>query len=760
MKRYISPIRRYLGSICLATVLILSRAAAQGPPGIRNAQTDLAFAPESGSIERWTDRSTGEAILDPRSAPPLWTVEFGNPVTVLLSPDNTRGFTWAPENGNAMQLRWTTFDLAQAQDLSVVVSVRALERDPHTVWRIQLRDTGDLVPARIVFPRFAFIPKRDGEALAVPVWMGERTTRFRELLNSGDEKARRFGWEYPGLLSMQCAVFEQALGPGLYLAMNDTAALRKRIDFFGDGAGGAGVELTHYVETFEAARRLFELPYEIIAGANRGGWFVAAERYRHWALAQAWARNSRARASLTPAWMRETDLWVWNRGRSENVLAPAVALRQQTGLNVNVFWHWWHGCSYDSGFPEYLPPREGTDMFASALSAAHALDVRAMVYMNQRLWSMPTKSWSERGAERYAVKGADGTIRREIYNTFTKAPNASMCIGTEFWRDTYADIAEQAYHTLGIDAIYMDQACSSLACYDATHGHPLGGGSFWMKGFQTLAGDIRFRCADRGGIALAGEGCGEAWLPHLDAMLSLQVSMERYANPGDWDPIPFFHAVYHGYGIFFGNYASLTMPPYDELWPPEFAPKEPLALLDRKFARQFRMEHARSFVWGQQPTVANFRPSHLEDRAEEMAFVLQLARLRRDLTKYLQEGTMLVPPTFDSPTAVLDMSRLSIYAGQQGALREFQREYPLVWAAAWRAADGNTAISIVNIDDAPHSVVLAIPDSWQLPHKRTVHAIDLAGRHELVPADPARLDVTLSARAAVVYEIVVSLDGE
>ena len=29
---------------------------------------------------------------------------------------------------------------------------------------------------------------------------------------------------------------------------------------------------------------------------------------------------------------------------------------------------------------------------------------------------------------------------------------------------------------------------------------------------------------------LAGEGCGEGWLPYLDLMLSLQVSRERYCR--------------------------------------------------------------------------------------------------------------------------------------------------------------------------------------------------------------------------------------
>jgi hypothetical protein len=257
-----------------------------------------------------------------------------------------------------------------------------------------------------------------------------------------------------------------------------------------------------------------------------------------------------------------------------------------------------------------------------------------------------------------------------------------------------------------VDGIYMDQACSSLACYDPSHGHPLGGGSYWMGGFRLLQADIRERTKAAHQVVLAGEGCGEAWLPYLDLMLSLQVSMERYAQPGAWEPIPFFHAVYHGHGTFYGNYSSLTMPPYDDLWPAETAPKEPMKLLDRKFSAQFRLEQARAFVWGQQPTIANFRPSQFDDRAEEIAFALRLARLRMQALPYLQQGAMLRPPDTGLPDESIDISRLSIYAGQQEPLKQYQRACPPVLASAWRAPDGTVAVVLVNVSDQPQHLNL------------------------------------------------------
>ncbi len=310
------------------------------------------------------------------------------------------------------------------------------------------------------------------------------------------------------------------------------------------------------------------------------------------------------------------------------------------------------------------------------------------------------------------MKGTNGAVHPEIYNTFTQSPCASMCIATPFWRSTYADIAEEAIITLGVDGIYMDQACSSLACYDPRHGHPVGGGKYWMNGFRLLSTDIRERCFEplqashRNPLALAGEGVGESWLPYLDLMLSLQVSRERYAAPDGWEPIPFFQAVYHPYAIQYGNYASLTMPPYDELWPAEFAPKKPLALLDRKFSRQFYLEQGRGFVWGQQPTLANFRASHLRERRREIEFVMQLARVRSRALRFLADGVLIGFPTLEAGEQTIDVSRLSIYAGQQDELKTFKKRVPKAIAAAWRAPGGDVGLAVANVTDQACDVKL------------------------------------------------------
>lgn len=661
----------------------------------------------------------------------LWELEFADGGKLTPADARVCEATGLADKPGGLRLEWRELGRARAPGLRVEVVVHL---DPHQAlsrWQIALHNLNGPPPRLIRFPRLLEVPEQPGERLAVPVWLGQQAEHPRTLLNGPDGKSRRREWSYPGLLSLQCLALA-GNGAGLYVACDDTAGYLKDFAVFGSSIAGFNFEMLHRPQNAGPAGENYTLPYAVVLGAFHGNWFDAAARYRSWATNQYWAYESRLKHGFVPSWVTNTALWVWNRGASPGVLDPAIALQKELGLPVSVFWHWWHGCAYDAGFPEYLPPREGEAPFQAALQRAHTNDVHAIVYMNQRLWGMTTASWTNEDAARFAVKATDGQVKPEVYNTFTKSPCASMCMGTEFWRHKYAGLAASAFGQLGVDGIYMDQACSSLACFDPQHGHPIGGGTYWMGGFKSLAADIRQRCAARGRPALAGEGCGENWLPHLDLMLSLQVSHERYAGPDGWETIPFFHAVYHGYSVFYGNYSSLTMPPYDELWPAATAPQEPLKLLDRKFARQFRLEQARAFVWGQQPTLANFRPTQLQDRAEELNYVLRLARIHARARDYLLYGEMLAPPTVEVPTAELEMSRLSIYAGQQGGLKEFRQRSPLVLAAAWRSPNQSVAIAVASISDRPVTPQLCVDAAtYGLPERGHIYRLDASGRKRI-----------------------------
>lgn len=743
-----------VAAVLLVFAMTLSTLAGATAPALANDGLALAFHPEDGRLVRLLHVARGHEHIDATEAAPLWRLAFADGDGIAA--DAPGQFSWEATQ-NTVHLRWA---LAEPAGLVVAVRLSLTGEDAESTWQIAVDGLGDRALTAVDFPRVGGVVAQEHETLAVPIWGGERTREARRILHSVPDG--QWSWEHPGFMSLQAMALYGEAGPGASLSSRDAESRQKRYFVHAHGEQGLLLGLSHIPARDETAGGSYALPYPVVVGAFDGDWFTVAERYRAWALEQPFAQAARAKTGRIPAWLRETGLWVWNRGHSPGVLGPAAVLQAELGLPVSVFWHWWHGCAYDHNFPEYLPPREGADAFRDALRAADDAGLHAVVYMNQRLWCMGSARWERENAARFAVKNADGNYWQEVYNTFMGTPCVPMCIGTAFWRDTYAGLVEEAVTDLGVHGIYMDQACLSLPCYDESHGHPIGGGNWWIQANALLTEDIRARTASTRTVLLAGEGCGESWLPHLDAMLALQVSMERYKAPGQWEAIPFFHAVYAPIATLYGNYSSLTRPPYDALWPAEFAPEHPLALLDRKFGTQFRLEQARAFAWGQQPTVANFQPSHLEERAEEMAFAMQLALLRRSARAYLQEGTMLRAPRIPLERVAIPMSRLSIYAGQQDAVQEFTHAVDPVIASAWQAPDGSIGIVLVNIRDAAQSFSLRLePANYPLPPDGTIVRMDAQGSvvAGAVEKGAVALGLTLAPFDAAVYTVGAELHG-
>ena len=777
-----SKIRSIRSVIIVAVLLILTTVLSfgQSQVALSSKAMSLAIDLKHGDLVDLIDNSSKiDFFSDPDGTTRLWQIDMlpGSP-PATITPSMAKSFRWEhPANRkDQLKLTWSKFDLHYSVDLEVNVLVTLDPKEPMSYWSISIKKPGELNIEKVRFPQVGSITKQTDERLAAPIWMGQITDIPRKVITGPDNQLKRLEWPYPGAMSVQCLAFYKNNGPGLYFSCDDNAAFRKAFAFWGDETGRVNYEMIHYPENTPTPQTSYAPAYRAVLGTFQGDWVTATERYRSWGTKQPWAVKSRMNLNLVPEWLLKTSLWVWNRDRLDGVLTPAVSLQKELDQPVSVFWHWWHGCSYDDGFPQYLPPRDGTEKFKAALADAHKSDVRAIVYMNQRLWGMTTKSWLEKGAEAYAVKGLDGRVRPELYNIYTQKPCATMCMATPFWRNTYAGIAEEAIKDLDVDGIYMDQACSSLLCYDPTHGHSLGGGTFWMNGFRLLSNDIRDRTKSVKRALLAGEGAGEAWLPYLDLMLTLQVSKERYERPNNgWYNIPFFQAVYHACGVTYGNYSSLTIPPYDQLWPAEYAPKEPLKLLDRKFSTQFYIEQARTFAWGSQPTICNYRPIQRTERREEIDFVLKLAKVRMQALKYLLYGSFERPPQ-TTVTVPFPVSRLSIYAGRQGKPPVEEKKKPSsddgiddsgkdkgeqTWISsspalitgAWRAKSGSIGVAVANV--ATETVTLAFEvKQYGFRPGDSIYRIDETGRKSLGKvASDGQVKIDLPAKDACVIEI-------
>ncbi|MEC3880060.1 DUF6259 domain-containing protein [Parapedobacter sp. 10938] len=709
---------------------------------LSNGKFTLAFERTTGELQELTSVKDSASFLVDN------IVSSGSPWEIIIDgvEKSSRIDAGAASNFSTsrtaagLELTWAGFE-GLPKDFRVTASIDLIPDSAMSVWRIRVDGTEGTLIRKVTFPRIAGLADLDEEELAVPDWMGSLLKSPREAMTPGGSG---FGWEYPGHMSMQFISLYNPHGAGIYLASDDTLAHSKTFTLSKDTTGMLVYGVDNY-PSYEKHLSSYEPPYAFLIGGFQGDWFTAAQLYKRWAEKQHWSRDSRLVNGKVPDWVQNTSYWVWNRGRAANVLPPAVALSERLDSRVSVLWHWWHGKSYDDSFPEYFPPRDGDEVFKAAVSKAQQQGINALVYMNALKWGPSTQSWVDEGAERFAAKDIDGNMLSHVYNIFTKKALTNMCEATDFWKQKYASLVDTAVNQYGLGGVYMDQICLNRRCYDPIHGHAIGGGNYWMQHVAQKDHLIRANFPKGGTQALAGEGVGENWLPHLDAFLALQVSKERYAGVHHWQTIPLFQAVYHEYGITFGNYSSLLTPPYDEKWPQDQAPDDTETPLDPEFNSQFLMEQARSFVWGMQPMIANYQPFLDTIRKDEIDFLERLAHVRQAGLDYFVFGEFLRSPSLDIPTENIAISRLSIYAGRSGNVTRFENEFPLVYASAWRSKEGNVAVALASISRADYEVDFEIDaEEYSIGSSGTIYLHDESGKRKLGAYGGKRSEIKFS----------------
>ncbi|MCE5347651.1 MAG: DUF6259 domain-containing protein [Bacteroidales bacterium] len=725
---------------------------------IDNGKITLGFDKSTGSLTCFKDLVNSYDWFDGNiSDGSPWEIEFVNNKNIeLIDIKTASGFRYSKPDASTLILKWKKFAGAENKNLEVEAKVTLDNEKALSSWKISVSNIKNRQIKQVIFPRIAGLKDPGEEILAVPAGMGQLLQNPRKVLAAGNASVKKYQWTYPDWFSLQCLALYNPEKCGFYASCNDSLAYLKSFSFTLDTLNSFVYKM-HNLPSVDSTVTSYEPPYAAVIGSFKGDWITAAGIYREWGTGQSWTKESRLKNSYTPDWLEKTALWVWNRGKSGNVLVPATELKQRLGLPVSVFWHWWHGCSYDDGFPEYIPPREGKVSFLKAMSAANEKGINAIVYMNQRLWGTTTESWTKENALPYAVKNSDGKINTHVYNIFSNKGTASMCMGTQFWKDKYSSLCDSAINTYSANGVYMDQACAAMSCYDGNHGHPIGTGNYWVDNFGKLTRQIRSKISPRKQMMLAGEGCGESWIPYLDAFLTLDVSKERYAGLGGWETIPFFQAVYHQYAITYGNYSSLLVPPYDELWPKEYAPKKPLEMLSKDFNKQFLMEQARSFVWGMQPTIANYQSFLASERKEEIKFIMDLAKTRNQGLQYLLHGKFLKSPDIASPKEEFGISRLSIYAGKTGnTVTAFRGTFPLIYSGTWQSDNKQIGIAMASISDDPFNVNFNLNSrDYELPSSGKIFIINAEGKRLLASysGEKIHIDFTLKPRDLCIVEI-------
>jgi hypothetical protein len=299
-----------------------------------------------------------------------------------------------------------------------------------------------------------------------------------------------------------------------------------------------------------------------------------------------------------------------------------------------------------------------------------------MPYINGRLWDTRDRGLDDfqftKLARPWATKDEKGQPRLESYSSKERDGShvklAAMCPVTPFWQAKLREIDLTLFNEYGVKGVYMDQIAAARAnlCFDASHGHPLGGGHWWgEKGYWPLLDAIRRDMPkDR---MLTTECNAEPYVRWFDGYLTW-----HWQDDGQ---VPAFAAVYGGaiqmFGRAYGRGATRD-----------------LAL---------RMKAAQQLVFGEQN---GWLAPDLVRQKENLDFFRKIVHLRWQLRRYFYAGEMARPPQLAGriPSVTADW--------------QWQKVTPVTTSAvlsgAWRVPRENRLVLIfVNVSDQALSARLA-----------------------------------------------------
>lgn len=192
--------------------------------------------------------------------------------------------------------------------------------------------------------------------------------------------------------------------------------------------------------------------------------------------------------------------------------------------------------------PHYLPAKDG---FKEAVEKLHKKGVWVMPYIDNRLWDPRDmmlgdfeQNWENTG-KRLSCKNEQGKSFMEYYCHHlpdgTAANSAVICPYTEEWQDINVKIVTDLVKDYGVDGVYLDQIAATppSLCMDASHGHPIGGGTWWREGYDKMLAKMRNEVPT---AILTTECEAEPYMADHDAYLTW-----THVFP---DQVPAYSAVY------------------------------------------------------------------------------------------------------------------------------------------------------------------------------------------------------------------------
>lgn len=559
---------------------------------IGNDLIELGFnQAKKGALVSILDKQTGYQFQrNPSSPMALYRLALrreDNREMEWLDSNNAAGFQWDREKeGESVILTLMSFHFSH-RDMKVIVKVSLTNGSSLTLWRMEIRDVEKEAVFQLTCPIITGLFKIgcpvSGESIVFPrqgegyVFKNPYPVCDNLPLCAGagpdmpDVGIGELHGLYPGNIPMQFFAYynEQA---GLYLATHDARENVKSYDVapVTDWGQFPVFSISHFPD--EEIDTDVSFSYDTVLGVFHGDWYDCADIYKAWATKQWWCEKKLWQRDI-PHWMH-TGFGVFQMSNyhmptikinhSLSQIADVVnKISEETGVPLlALVFNWEHDGAW-TGPVGFFPPREGEDKFKDAMARLRKAGNYGFVYITGGCWYLklpyepPFDSYEE-----FKVEGRASAIidaRGEISGLGPQATgweSTRLCPHVEYTKRLTASILLKCIG-LGCTVVQIDNfPCGgSEECYNSSHGHPLGHGTWWSQAWGKILADIRHRArAKNQNFAITTEGISENFIQYVDMYDHRGGNMEYWGgdhykrgDPMDGEVIPLFGYVYHEY---------------------------------------------------------------------------------------------------------------------------------------------------------------------------------------------------------------------
>jgi len=579
-------------------------------------------------------KDNAEEILNTGVSPNIFTLKITNKVLEtdeVITSDSGWGSVEITQDGiQAMIVLTHPSNPNLPTDLQANLSI--VTNDNQSTWDLSVTHLGtDCTLMETTFPEMNIKSPGDDHFL-YPLYSGRITDNpgsgidyFDDVADTTDNNVGIYprGW---GTTMQFFSYYNDNYG--LYFGFHDPDASLKEFGVKNED-GGIRILSKTPIPNKTIAGNDWDLAGKFELDLYSGDWYDAAQIYKNWVSTEAdyWPEESAERTARQHhvgdmgIWLTTSDFNTISVEDMEEHIQDAV---EYFDVPVGMHIYKWNYFEMDHFYPVYFPERTGLGDLVSNIQNNN--DATIMPYINGRMWDTGEGGSDPGDADAAiyfnnegfadATKHSDGTIIND--HPFEDNIWAIMCPTQANWQDLITDVSDQLTSTdrIGASSIYLDMVCASAPaqCMDPSHGHTLGGGSWWRAGYKQMFEKIHNQIPIDDFLTV--EGGNDYLLDEVDAFM-----VQGWETDNQ---VPAWQAIYTGQVQLFGTLTGGSHYPFQKFY----------GRLGQAFA--YGVQTGRQFMW-----LAIYHSN--DDTLMAANWVKRLSRMRYKLKDFMSYGEMKRP---------------------------------------------------------------------------------------------------------------------